>query len=58
MQPLKPLALTLLTALFSPALSQVCNPDNPKNTKVGGCDNTDDGLCIVGGQQHTCVANT
>ena len=49
MQSIKPLALTLLTALFSLAMSQVCNPDNPKDTKVSVCDNTDDGLCMVGG---------
>ena len=57
MQLLKPLALTLMTAFLSPVMAQVCNPDNPAGAQVGSCDNTDDGLCIVNGEQYTCTAN-
>ena len=56
---IKQLAFALLSALLSPTaiMAQVCDPDKPKRTHVGQCDDTDDGLCIVDGQQHGCVAN-
>ena len=51
---MKPFVFSFLAVLISPVFAQICNPDNPPDAQVGECDNSDDALCIVNGQQHTC----